>query len=108
VLAVILVVWSVANWGQRLYAQSHKNRFDKFYKVVNGVTRKLNAINDFAGLAQLEIVLNDIRQWASTELVEEKLAADEGLSYLPEYAERISGSTGENMGANSNFFWQLT
>ena len=40
------------------------------------MTRKLNSITDLLGVNQLEVHLNDIRQRASTELVEEKLAAD--------------------------------
>ena len=76
VLTAIIIGWSVVTWGQRYYAQHRKNRIDKFYKEVNVVTRKLNSITDLLGVNQLEVHLNDIRQRASTELVEEKLAAD--------------------------------
>ncbi len=77
ILTLVLLVWSVVAWGQKVYAQGRKNRIDIYYKEVSDVNQRLNSITDLDNCNQCELTLNEIRQRASAELVDEQLAADD-------------------------------
>lgn len=79
ILTAMLLSWSLIAWGQRWYAQRKKNRIDKYYQEINGVIARLNTIMDIKDIDKLEIELNHIRQQASDELVDEKLAANDAF-----------------------------
>lgn len=77
VLTLAILTWSVVAWGQKVYAQGRKNRIDIYYREVNDVNQRLNSLIDLDSCNQCELTLNEIRQRASSELVDEQLAADD-------------------------------
>lgn len=77
VITLILLGWSMLTWGQRWYVQSRKNRIDTYYQAVNDVVRRLQIETTPETVDALEAELLQIRQRASSELVNEQLAANE-------------------------------
>lgn len=79
ILTVGLLVWSVASWMRNWYLLRKKNRIDTYYEAVEDVIRRLHDGTDLNEIDELETELLKIRQRASAELVQEKLAADESF-----------------------------
>ena len=88
VITLMLLGWSMLAWGQRWYVQSRKNRIDTYYQAVNDVIRRLQTDATPETVDALEAELLDIRQRASSELVNEQLAANE--SYVI-YQNMVNG-----------------
>lgn len=78
-ITVLLLLWSILVWARRWYSQRQKNRIDTYYEAVEDIIRRLHDGTDLREIDELEAELLKIRQRASAELVQEKLAADESF-----------------------------
>ena len=78
-LTLSLIIWSVLVSAQRWYVQRRKNRIDTYYQAIDDVVHRLHDGTDLDEIAELEAELLIIRQRASNELVNEKLAANESF-----------------------------
>ena len=82
IVTVLLLGWSGFSGAHRWYRHSRKNRVDKYYNAVLGILERIEECNSVEDIDGLERELRDIERFATTELVNEKIEADEAFLIL--------------------------
>ena len=79
IVTLILLFWSFSAGARKIFVSKRKNRIDRFYSRIGHINNKLNEITSIAMCMEYQTELNRIRQEASTELINEQIAADDAF-----------------------------